>query len=475
MQILISNKTKLINTVYVVILFLLGICYGKIRSELFDGADRLYEAIAFKINFFGHSRFSTTLNGIIPWIVANIHDNPKWVLYAFILNYSLTPFVFFLIFRYYFKDEYLVTFYLVGLTLFYTIIFFHPNHDALFGYYYVILLYGYLKKYNLKHKFYFHSIFIISVLFAFSHPSQVPSALILLLYLKVYQKNSFPFLKVMGLFFLALAIKILIFSNSYEAGIYSEMADFSTRIISLFYSPLIKTFFASLYTINLVVSFVFLITAYVLFKSNRKELLFIIIIHIFFNLFFITFFFQDYPYVFATEGYLKGSTFLLSIIFLDYFLFNSTYSIKIRNTVLTSVYLISLIIIVLNGFSYIAYFNNISNIASKLNQNTVYVSPDAQKIEQYFILHRQSALMNLTEQNKCFYFQYLKDTSEGFNSVMERDIKDNKLCFGLKPFFKNPDVEIKRVLDTQFDLIFDLTNLEKRMNYKKYIYNSGEN
>ena len=285
-----NNSIKYINTSYSIILFFLGLYYGKIRSELFDGADRLYEAIAFKNNYFAHYRFSTTLNGIIPWIVANIHDNPQWVLYAFILNYSLTPFVFFLIFRYYFKDEYLVTLYLVGLTLFYTIIFFHSNHDALFAYYYTIVLYAFLKKSTTNQKYYYY-LFFICILLAFTHQTIIPSVVLLLLYLKFYQKINYPLFKSLGLLSIALIIKIFIFSNSYEIGIYSEMTDFKSRFFSLFHSPLIKTFFTSFYSINIVVTIVFLINFFVILKSKNKELLGIIILHIIINLLFIAFFF----------------------------------------------------------------------------------------------------------------------------------------------------------------------------------------
>lgn len=465
------KTTKKINTIYVIILFFSGLYYGEIRSELFDGADRLYQAIVFKNNYFAHNRFSTILNGILPWITAQFGASPKTILYAFVLNYSLTPFAFFLLFRYYFKDEYLVTFYLIGLTLFYTILFFHPNHDALFGYYYAILLYAYLRNTSSFQKNYTFIVFILCLLFAFTHQTLVPSVVLLLLYLKFYQKNDFPLIKVFSIFFATLALKILLFSNSYEVGIYSEMVDFKERISSILKSPLVKSFLESFYTINIVISFVILIITYTVYKAKKTELLFIVILQILFNLVFIAFFFQHYPYVFATEGYLKGTTLLLSIVFIDYFLVSTNYSYMLRNSVLAIIYTATIIIILLNGINYKNYFNNLSKMANELTQNTVYYSKDAQKIEQYFILHRQSALINLTKNNKPYYFQYINDSTEYYHNMMDRDINANKLSFGIAPKIVQPDSTTKRILDTQFDLIFDLTNLEKRLKYKSYIYN----
>ncbi len=464
---------KIINSLYVFILFISGIYFGKIRSELFDGADRLYEAIAFKHNFFGHYRFSTAVNGILPWIIANLGGSPQWILYGFMLNYALTPAVVFLILRYYFKDEYLVTFYLISLTLFYTLTFFHPNHDILIGFYYLTILYSYLKNTTPDNKYYYVVVFILCIFLSFTHLTQIPCAVVLLLYLNLYQKKDYPIVKIFSLLGFAVIIKMVLFSSGYEKGIILRILEFKNRMDGLFYSPLIITFLKSFYTINIVVTFVFLITSYILLKLNHKRLLLFIAAHILLTLLYITFFFPEYPYTFGTEGYLKGANILLSIAFLDYFIFNTDYSEKKRNAILTITYISTLIIIFLNGINYKIYYNNLKIIANNITKNTIYVSADAKNLEHYFILHRHSALINSTENNKCFYFQYINDSTNYLNPVMERDIKNKKMCFGEKPVFAIPDNETRRVLDNQYFLIFDLTNLSTRFRFKDYTFNNN--
>ena len=462
-----------INTIYAIILFFLGIFFGKIRSELFDGADRLYEMIAFKINYFGHFRFSTNLNGILPWIISHFTDSPNLILYSFILNYSLTPFLFLLLFRHYFKDEYLVTFFLLGLTMFYTILFFHPNHDVLFGYYYTILLYGFLRNRSSHEKLYLFKVFIICILYAFTHQSQFPSTILLIFYLKYFQKKDLPLFKIITLLLSAFIIKLLFFTNGYEMGIYSEIFEFKDRLLYVLKSPLIITFLKSFITTNIMVSFVFFVTAYVLIKNKNNSLLFFIIIHVFFTLGFIAFFFPNYPYVFATEGYLKGATLILSIVFIDLIVFNPKFILFHNNIICLSItYAGTIVVIWLNGINYSMYYDNIKYISQKLKCNTVYYNINAQNLEQYFILHRESALINLTENNKCYYFQYVNDTFQITNQVVRRDISNDKLCFGKERVIEIPSKDIKALLDNQYSLIFNLTDLKSREMYQNSINQS---
>lgn len=461
-----------INNIFIIIILFMSVYFGRERSMIFDGADRLYEAIAYKHIFFGHLRFPTMLNGILPWMLSYIYDTPIVILWSYILNYTITPLLFFVIYRYFFKDEYLVTFFIVGLILFYTILFFHPNHDVLFSYYYTILLYSYLRKIPHTSKYYYYILFFLFTLFVFSHPSQVPSVVILLLYMKIYQKNKYSFIKVFSIFFTILAIKILIFSDNYEIGIYSKIMDAPQLFSTLFYSPLIKTFFQSFYTVNIVVTIVLIITSFVLVKSNKVELLFIILLNIIFTLIFITFFFQDYPYNFCTEGYLKGATLLLSIVFLDYFVYNSSISQRIRKMVLGICYILTIFIIMLNGINYKVYYNNIKQMSKNIKANTIYISETAIDIEQYYILHRVSALINLTENKNCNYFQYFKNKeSIKEDDVFIKDVQHGKLCFGNKIIIEYPNDNLKTILDTQGKLIFELTNIKIRINYNKYRYN----
>lgn len=473
MEINSNTHIKVINNFFIFLLTILAIYYGRERCLFFDGADRLYEAIVYKKIFFGHSRFPTMLNGIIPWIISYISNSPIYILWGYIINYAFTPLIFFFIFRFFFKDEYLVTFFIVGLILFYTILIFHPNHDVLFSYYYTILLYSFLKKVHYSTKYYSYWVFFLSLLFSFSHQSQVPTTIILLLYLKYYQKSEYPLVKVFSIFFATIAIKIFLFSNSYEIGIYSRITDATHQIKMLIYSPLIKTYFQSFYTVNLVVTLVLLVTSYILIKSKKIELIIFIVLNFIFTLLFITFFFNEYPYNFCTEGYLKGSTLLLSIVFLDYFIFNSMITPLIRNTVMMICYILTIIIILLNGINYKIYHNNIEKMSENIKNNTIYVSQPAKDIEQYFILHRQSALINLIENRNCDYFQYCKDSNDIHNNhVYTLDVENGKLCFGEKAKIESPDYNLKRILDTQGSLIFELTNIHTRLNYKKYIYNN---
>ncbi|MFN8236836.1 MAG: hypothetical protein U0T77_01580 [Chitinophagales bacterium] len=471
-----NNKSiKTINTLYVFILFVLGIYFGKIRSELFDGADRLYEAIAFKHNFFGHYRFSTAINGILPWIIAQLGGSPEWILYGFILNYALTPAIVFLILRYYFKDEYLISFYLISLSLFYTLTFFHPNHDILIGFYYLTLLYSYLKHTSPDNKYYYVVVFILCILLSFTHLTQIPCAIVLLVYLNIYQKKDYPVLKIGSLLGIAVLIKVLFFSSGYEKGIIFRILEFKDRLEGLLYSPLIITFIRSFYTINIVVTGVLILTSYLLIKAHQKRLLFFIVAHMLLTLLYITFFFPEYPYTFGTEGYLKGANILLSIAFLDFFLYHATVSQRIKTVVLGSIYAVTLIIILLNGINYKIYYNNLKQIANNLNKNTIYVSPGAEKLEHYYILHRHTALINTTENDKCYYFQYISDSTNYINEVLANDIKNNKLCFGEKAEMAIPDTETKRVLDKQYFLIFDLTNLKTRFRFNEYTYHNVTN
>ncbi|MBK9329163.1 MAG: hypothetical protein IPM95_07585 [Sphingobacteriales bacterium] len=295
---------------------------------------------------------------------------------------------------------------------------------------------------------------------------------VLLLYLKLYQKNDYPLVKIFSLLGIAFLLKIVLFSSGYEKGIILRILEFKNRLGSLFHSPLILTFLKSLYTINIVVTFVFLITSYILIKLRHAKLLFLIAVHILLTLLYITFFFPEYPYTFGPEGYIKGANILLSIAFMDYFLYNADFSEMRRNTVLGITYISTFIIILLNGVNYKIYFNNLKVIANNIDKNTIYVSADAENLEHYYILHRHSALINSTENGKCCYFQYVNDSSDYINPVMANDIKNGKLCFGDMPIITAPDMETKRVLDNQFFLIFDLTNLKTRFRFKEYMYHN---
>ena len=135
------------------------------------------------------------------------------------------------------------------------------------------------------------------------------------------------------------------------------------------------------------------------------------------------------------------------------------------------VYGLTIILIFLNGINYRLYFNNLKDIASNLTKNVIYISEDAKNIEHYFILHRESALINLTENNKCFYFQYVNNLEYSkTNQVYERDLKSNRICFSKPVEIVIPNSDIKHILDNQYYLIFDWSNLNQRLGLINNLY-----
>lgn len=466
---------KKINTAYLCILFLIGLLFGKERTLFFDGAVRFYELIAFNVNYFNHYRFPTSLNGIIPWIIHQFNSDPVWALWGFTLNYSVTPVLFFFLLRYYFKSEYLVTFFLISISLLNTILFFHPNHDALFGIYYTVLLFAFLIKFNpAETKYYYPVVFLLLLLFSFTHVSQVPAIAALILYLKYFQKKSIPVLPVLLLFVIALSVKIFLFSSSFEQDIMLRVVDLKSRISAMFTSELVKDFLKSLYSVNLATTLT-LISILVLLKNQKKLILaLLVILFLVFTVLFISFFYGFYPYNFGTEGYMKGAALIISVVFMDYFIQNDFYRSYVKKLSVLALYSLTLIIIILNGVNYKMYYHNLSKMAKEIKRNTIYVSETAKNLDHYYILHRHSALINMIENKRCEYFQYITDSTNWENGEYVKDTTDAKFCFGIKPVFEKPDSEIKTILDKQFDLIFKLTDYKVRFNLTDYKYLSAE-
>lgn len=469
-----SVKFKTINSLYFLLLFVMCIYYGVERTMLFDGADRLYEMIAFKNIYFNHYRFSTGINGIIPWIFRLFTVDAKFIMWGFILNYAFTPLFVFIILRYYFKNEYLVTFYLVSTSLFYTTLFFHPNHDILLGFHYIFLLYGFLfTKHYSETKYYLLIVFLLCICVSFTHPTQLPAAFLLLLYLKYIQKNDYPLIKVLLLFFLSIFIKMQFFSNSYEKGIFLRALDFKERFIGMFSSLLVDEFFRSLITINIVSTFVMLLLFYSLLNNRKYFLLGLIFMQLVITLLYISFFYGFYPYSFCTEGYIKGASILIAVAFLDYFLYKEK-NINFTAFILAIIYAFTLLITNLNGVNYKIYYNNLSKMTKKITKNTIYVSADAKDIDHYFILHRHSALINMVENDRCNYFQYIKDSTNWINDIYIKDIADGKFCFKENPIYLQPDSTTKQILDKQYDLLFNLVKFKSFRKLKEYTYISSE-
>jgi len=462
------KEIRFINSVYFILLNILSIYFGKYRCVFFDGADWIYEIIAHKNNYFPHFRFAVAINGILPWIVCHFTTSMNYIVWSFIINYMLIPVLLFLYLRYFIKDEKLVLLFLISTSLFYTTTFFHPNHDIFCGYFYIIILYSILQNRE-KFKRYFSALCITLIfLIAFTNIIQLLSFMLILIYLKIRTEKSDKFNLLFASAIVFAFLKTVVFSSGYEKGVMSNVLDFKSRFSAIFTSSLFSSYLDSLFNINIAATFVFLITIYAVIKAKQPILILLVISEFLGIVLFTSFFFGYYPYCFGTEGYIKTASVLISIVFIDYYILRDSYAANKRTMAVAIIYTTTFFFIIINGINYKRYYTNINNIARTLNQNTVFISDSIYKGEHFYILPRESAIINLLENNRCYFFAYSKDSASWKNQTFPTDLHETAFCFRQGYIFKQADDNIKQTLNSEYNLIFELTN-SKRWNNTPYI------
>lgn len=446
---------KLINSIFIAIITLFSIYFGKERSVFFDGADWLIEIIRNNNNYTPHYRFAVGINGILPWVSSYFTKDIHIILNAFIINYAITPVFFFFLIRYYFKSEEFVTIFLLGFCFLHLLVFFHPNHDAVTGYYYLLLFTAFLslKNPNIENNYYF-KIFVLSLLVALTHLTQYIFLIIITYYIYYYNNNKFLLKKVLCIVLFSLFLKLTILSSGYETGRYLETLSFFTKIDETFNSILVSTFYKSLIHYNIPLS-ILLILIFIKIVPNKQYKVFIIfiLVPLLFILYFMSYFFGAWPHSFASEGYFKSAIIIPILMFVNFYIFNEKINTIVRYLLLISFYCSSIFLLYTHGQNYTKYYNNFAYVAEKIDKNTIFVHPEINMLEEFYIMHRHSTLINMIENNKCHYFHIINDTTNWVNNAYKQDTLAGGFCFKEKPIFKEPDSHIIRKINSQYNLI----------------------
>ena len=445
---------KTFNTLFLFIVTLFALYFGKERSVFFDGADWLYEIIKNNNNYTPHYRFSVGINGILPWICSFFTKDVNLILDAFILNYALTPIFIFLVLRYYFKDEKFVTLFVLGQCLFHTRVFFHPNHDALTGYYYLLIFTAFIisKNPNTEKRYYIKASFLC-FLVVLTHLTQYIFLYIIVFYVYYYENNHINVKRILKIATLLLIFKILFLSSGYEVALYKKAPNILVSLKQTFNSCLTRSFYKSLLTFNLSFFIVFIFISAILIL-NRKYTLFLFILFPFlFILYFMSFYFGKWPHTFAQEGYFKSAIIIPILVLIN----NSNYK--------KYIYLFYVILIISSitffytifhhGNNYKKYYQNINYVASHLRSNTIYFSSNIFDNEENYILHRHSTLINMIENNRCYYYQAIQDTFNWQNNSYIQDTIAGGFCFKEKPQFSIPSDSVLYRINAQKNLIIN--------------------
>jgi hypothetical protein len=446
------QNVKLLNTLFLLVLTSLSLYFGKERSVFFDGADWIYEVIINNNNYTPNYRYSVGVNGIMPWICSFFTKDIHVIMHAFILNYAITPILVFLLLRYYFKEERFVTLFILGSCLLHTRIFFHPNHDALTGYYYLLILTSFiiLKDYRYERNYYL-KLFFLCTLVVLTHLTQYIFLFIIVFYVYLYENKNLPIKSVLMLAGGTLLIKFVLLSSGYELGMYSKMSNIFQSFGTIFNSLLTQTFYRRVLTFNLPLLAVLVLIVGKLFIDKKYIQIAFCVLPLLFILYLMSFYFGKWPYVFIHEGYFKSAIIIPILIFIRYYLADAK---KLASTlILVMIYSFSIFVLINHGNHYKAYYNNINFVNKQVNSNTIFVSNKLYNLEENYTLHRHSAFINMMENDKCSYFQIAQDSISWQNRSYINDTIEGGLCFKLPAKFSIPSEEIIETLNAQKELI----------------------
>ena len=217
MEVEYNKNIRIINTIYLLVLIIMSLYFGKVRSILFDGSYAVYKIYTFKTLIFAENRFPTVINCILPLIASKLNLSVKWILQAYIISYCILPIAVFIYLKCIAQNEKHVLVFLISISLFTFNIFFVPSHDALVGYYMVFILYSWLdSKPQISNKLYYIALFCLTNIIVFSHLSQTITIITLLGYFFIERKEKLYLSVVLSGILFSVLIKILFLTSSTE-------------------------------------------------------------------------------------------------------------------------------------------------------------------------------------------------------------------------------------------------------------------
>lgn len=458
-----TNKLRNINTLFFIGFIFLCYFFGKERAILFDGSRAIYIVSNYKYPFFDENRLPVLINSILPLLVSYFNFTPKYILYAYIISYTLLPISIFLLFRFFAKDEKKLTVFLVSLSLFYFHAFFIASHDTVTIYYYIFFLYFILynpKKLNktIQIALTLFTLFLI----IFGHLSQVITLFLMIGYLIITKKMKKNTLTLFILIVIMLIIKFLFFKGVRE----TELLNFKIEnyIYPIYQNNTLIGLLKSFFIVNFSYFTILTCTIILLVYYKKYILCAYLVISTTTVILFISYFFgKNMSHGFYTEPHYKGLSVLLSLILVNEII--SELKVNKSIVIITATYLFALFNIFIFGLNYKTYYNYISNVCKQIKSNTVYYSNKPIPNCLFSFLPIESAIINTCENNNSNYIAYTSIANiEDIGFIPEQNEKTKSLYK-----FNNKPIYIKELESLELTLMLKYQNSYFYKDYNKNI------